>query len=204
MCQTYNPDNPLNFLGHIYLSGATSKVMVGNFLGDFVRKSQIEDWDEELTEGFYLHHEIDRYTDTHPIVKQSKARLLPKYRHYSGVIIDIFYDHYLAKNWSRYSEADLKTYTKSTYEFLEIHKSIFPERAIKTLKYMSSMDWLYNYQYIDGIEMALKGMARRAKFDSKMDLSIHDLKQDYKLYEDEFDTFFPDIIKHLSTTNKYI
>ena len=187
----------MNFLGHIYLSGEPSKIMVGNFLGDFIRKSQIGAWNNELTKGFYRHHEIDRFTDTHPIVKQSKNRLVPKYRHYSGVIIDIYYDHFLAKNWKDYSDVDLKTYAEHIYKYLDLQKAIFPEGALRSLSYMTSMDWLYNYQYMEGMEMALGGLSRRAKFDSKMELAVHDLKADYNLYEQEFQSFFPDIIKHI-------
>lgn len=187
----------MNFLGHIYLSGKSSKVITGNFLGDFVRKSQIEHWEDEFQTGFKLHHEIDRFTDSHPLVRQSKKRLVPKYRHYASVIVDIYYDHFLSKNWKRYSVIDLKSYTNKTYEALETHETIFPERAIRTLTYMKSTDWLYNYQYMEGMEMALTGMARRTKFDSKMELSVHDLKNDYELYEQEFHEFMPEIKLHI-------
>lgn len=194
---TYYLSALMNFLGHVFLSGTPSKVMVGNFLGDFVRKSQTANWDEELVNGFKLHHEIDRFTDSHAIVKQSKNRLTPNYRHYSGVIVDIYYDHFLAKNWSEYSKTDLKSYTTEVYTYLENHQSVFPEKAVRTFTYMKSTDWLYNYQYMDGLEMALTGMSRRTSFDSKMDESIQDLKQDYHLYEQEFREFLPDIIEHL-------
>jgi acyl carrier protein phosphodiesterase len=187
----------MNFLGHVFLSGTPSKVMVGNFLGDFVRKSQIEHWNHELQKGFKLHHEIDRFTDSHELVRQSKQRLVPKYRHYASVIVDIYYDHFLSKNWRVYSDIELKSYTTNTYEFLVMHDEVFPEKALRTLQYMKSTDWLYNYQYMDGIEMALTGMSRRAKFDSKMDLAIHDLKNDYELYEQEFKDFMPEIEYHI-------
>lgn len=173
--------------------------MVGNFLGDFVRKSQIDHWKDEFKTGFYLHHEIDRFTDSHEIVKQSKLRLVPKYRHYASVIVDIFYDHFLSKNWNQYSSIDLKSFTSSTYENLESHKAIFPERAIRTFDYMKSTDWLFNYQYMEGMEMALSGMARRTKFDSKMELSINDLRNDYHIYEEEFSKFLPEIEAHIKS-----
>ena len=187
----------MNFLGHVFLSGTASKVMVGNFLGDFVRKSQIEHWGHELQTGFKLHHEIDRFTDSHELVRHSKQRLVPKYRHYASVIVDIYYDHFLSKNWGDYSDIELKSYTTNTYEFLVTHDEVFPEKALRTLQYMRSTDWLYNYQFMDGIEMALTGMSRRTKFDSKMELSIHDLKNDYELYEQEFKGFMPEIECHI-------
>src|SRR5450432_1821563 len=92
----------MNFLAHLYLSGDNPQVMIGNFIGDFVKgKNLTERFDTDVAKGIALHREIDWFTDTHIVVKQSKDRLRPKYRHYAGVIVDIFYDHFLAKNWDK-------------------------------------------------------------------------------------------------------
>ena len=84
----------MNFLAHIYLSGEDTPLMIGNFIGDFVKGNEYKNFPADIQNGVLLHREIDSYTDSHEIVLESKKRLREKYRHYSGVITDIFYDHY--------------------------------------------------------------------------------------------------------------
>ena len=92
----------MNFLAHIYLSGDDPNIQLGNFIGDFVKgRNLVEQFGHEIAKGIELHRAIDEFTDKHPIVKLSKVRLREKYRHYAPVIVDIFYDHYLAKNWEK-------------------------------------------------------------------------------------------------------
>ena len=97
----------MNFLAHLYLSGDNEDLIIGNFIADMVKGRQIENFQEEVVKGIELHRKIDYFTDNHAIVDQSKRRLRNKYRLYSGVIVDMFYDHYLAANWSEYSRIPL-------------------------------------------------------------------------------------------------
>ena len=89
----------MNLLAHFYLAGNDIPLQIGNFIADFVKGKQINDFDKKVQEGIILHRAIDHFTDTHEIVKQSKQRLFPTYRHYAAVIMDIAYDHFLAKNF---------------------------------------------------------------------------------------------------------
>jgi acyl carrier protein phosphodiesterase len=187
----------MNFLAHIYLSKNDNNIMIGNFIADFVKGNKLNDYSKQIVDGILIHREIDRFTDSHEIVKSSKSRLWNKYRHYSSVIVDIYYDHFLSKNWNDYSSEPLKTFTERNYEVLTEHISHFPEGAKRTLKYMKQTDWLYNYQFLSGIEMALNGMSKRATFDSKMEFAIEELNQDYDLYKTEFKSFFPLLRKHV-------
>ena len=188
----------MNFLAHLYLSKNLEKIAIGNFIADFVKGNQIEAYDTEIKRGILIHREIDRFTDTHEIVKESKARLWDEYRHYGSVIVDIYYDHFLSKNWSQYSNEPLKTFTNRQYAMLSTHAADFPAGASKTLKYMKDTDWLYNYQFIEGVDMALKGMSKRTTFDSGMEFAINDLRQDYELYKTEFISFFPLLESHIA------
>lgn len=187
----------MNFLAHIFLSRNDTNIIIGNFIADFVKGKQLNDYSKEIVNGILIHREIDRFTDSHEIVKNSKSRLWDKYRHYSSVIVDIYYDHFLSKNWHDYSSEPLKTFTKRNYDELTGHSSDLPEGARRTLKYMKQTDWLYNYQFLSGIEMALNGMSRRTTFDSKMEFAIQELNQDYDKYEAEFNLFFPLLQKHI-------
>jgi len=101
----------MNFLAHIYLSGDNEQVKIGNFMADSIKGKKYLKYPGDLQKGIILHRAIDYYTDTHPVFKQSTQKLFPEYGHYSGIIVDIFYDHFLASNWKKYSEVPLKEYT---------------------------------------------------------------------------------------------
>lgn len=189
----------MNFLAHLYLSGTDREVMVGNFIGDFVKGKDLDSrYGVGIARGVRLHREIDFFTDRHPIVKQSKDRLRPKYRHYSAVIVDVFYDHFLAKNWDAYSSEFLPDYTDSCYSVILSYDSVLPEEVKYMMNFMVKQNWLVNYARIEGIHRALTGMSRRSKFDSKMEEASIDLKRDYELYENEFAEFFPSLMNYCS------
>ena len=187
----------MNFLAHLYLSGNRPKVMVGNFIGDFVKgRNPSERYEKGIAAGIELHRAIDYYTDTHQVVRLSKNRLRPKYRHYSGVIVDMFYDHFLAKNWSTYSTEPLTDFAKGAYLVIEEHQDILPEKVKYLMPHMTAGNWLVNYAKVEGIEKALSGMTRRSTYDSKMNESIFELREFYTDFENEFSLFFPELEQH--------
>ncbi len=186
----------MNFLAHIFLSDGFGDVMIGNVLGDFVKGSNFEKYNNEIVLGIQLHREIDMFTDRHPVVKQSKARLWDKYRHYSSVIMDMYYDHFLAKDWGHYSNMTLEKFTKLSYKALLSKEKILPPKANHMIVQMSKDNWLLNYAKIEGMQRALTGMSKRTKFNSKMEQAVGDLQSDYRLYNEEFHEFFPFLRKH--------
>ena len=186
----------MNFLAHLYLSFDNDQIAIGNFIADAVKGRQYLNFEDQIQRGILIHREIDRYTDQHEIVKAGKRRL-KTYRHYSSVIMDIFYDHFLARDWSHYSNEPLEQFTKRHYDLMYRHIEILPNKAKHILSYMAPSDWLLNYKNLDGIEFALSGMSKRTAFDSKMDLAINDLKKDYELYHKEFRVFFLEVIEHI-------
>lgn len=185
----------MNFLAHIFLSGNNPSIQIGNFIGDFVKGKEIEEFPDEIQSGIMLHRKIDEYTDQHPVVLQSKIRLRPMYHHYSPVIVDVYYDHFLAKYWQSYHELPLKDFTLRFYKMTEDFSEWLPSRTQNILHYMRSDDWLFNYQYVEGIDRALSGMARRTRFTSKMEHASESLKENYTSFREEFSLFFPDLQK---------
>ena len=183
----------MNFLAHIYLSGESDELKIGNFIGDFVKASDMENYSKTINQGIEMHWAIDEFTDQHLIVQKSKDRLRPKYGHYAGVIVDIYYDHYLARNWKNYHSQDLRIYVNNQYRMLESHISILPKKVVHMLPFMIQHDWLYNYQYFDGIERVMHGMANRSSFNSKMDESVLELKKYHREFEKEFEEFFVEL-----------
>jgi acyl carrier protein phosphodiesterase len=184
----------MNFLAHLYLSGNNPKVMVGNFIGDFVKgRNLTNQFGPEIARGIELHRAIDAFTDSHQQVTHSKNRLRPKYRHYSGVIVDIFYDHFLARQWDDYHTEFLPDYAERVYRLIEQHASILPHEVTFMMPYMTKGNWLVNYARIEGIQRALTGMAGRTPYASRMDEAVEDLKQGYADFKNEFNHFFPEV-----------
>ena len=102
----------MNFLAHIYLSGEDEKLMVGNFIGDYVKGKDYENYPTPIREGILLHRQIDFFTDSHSQFREAKKLLVEEFGLYSGIIIDLLYDHLLAKNWNNYSEQNLRSFAK--------------------------------------------------------------------------------------------
>ena len=183
----------MNFLAHLYLSKENKNILIGNFIADAVKGKRHENYSREIQAGILLHREIDTYTDQHPIVRRSKKRLHKRYNHYSGVIIDILYDHFLAKNWSQYSNIPLDVYANGVYDFLYEKIKTFPEKIQYMLPYMIEYDWLSSYAEIEGIKRILDGMNRRTQGKSNMDLAIEDLNSHYSEFETDFTDFFKEL-----------
>jgi acyl carrier protein phosphodiesterase len=183
----------MNFLAHLYLSQNDTNIMIGNFIADHIRGNNYEGFSKEIQQGIFLHREIDTFTDAHKIVRKSKRRLHERYRHYDGVIIDIFYDYFLAKNWDNYSAIPLDIYTGSINKLFNEISAELPVKSQQFIKYMIEFNILFNYQFEDGIEKVLNGMNHRTKGKSQMNLAIEDLKKLTKEFEEDFSLFFEDL-----------
>ncbi len=184
----------MNFLAHIYLSFGDKDITLGNFIADSIRGNKFQHLPPRVQKGIKLHRYIDTFTDTHPIPKLSSKRLHANYSHYSRVIVDIFYDHFLAKNWSLYSEVPLNVFVDGFYDLLEENYEILPDGVKRMMPYMIADNWIYNYSKMDGIARVLNGMNRRTKNKSKMNFAIIDLEEHYSAFEKEFTSFFEELI----------
>ena len=183
----------MNFLAHIYLSFDDDEITIGNFIADSIRGNKFKHLPERVQKGIFLHRKIDTYTDAHPIPKISSKRLHKNYSHYSRVIVDIFYDHFLAKNWTRYSDIPLDIFVDRFYDLLEDNFEILPHGVQHMMPYMITDNWLYNYSNMEGIGRVLNGMNRRTKNKSKMNFAILDLEEHYDAFEEEFTEFFEEL-----------
>lgn len=183
----------MNFLAHIYLSGNNEFIKIGNFMADGIRGKQFENYPEAIQKGILLHRAIDTFTDAHPIFRESTKRLHERYHHYAGVIVDIFYDHFLAKNWKKYSEVNLDEYVAQFYQSLYTHHDLLSERTQNMLPYMEKQNWLLSYQTVEGIHQILTQMDRRTKNSSNMRYASEELQANYSDFEKEFTLFFEEI-----------
>ncbi len=186
----------MNFLAHLYLSFNDEDLAIGNFIADSVKGDGLPQHNPRIKSGIALHRSIDYFTDHHEIVSHSKSLLFKKYRHYSAVLVDIFYDHFLSANWSKWHDEPLMEFAHSHYDLFKERKSDLPDPVKKMLPYMIQYDWLTNYQYFEGMQRVLNGMSRRASFQSKMEKAVADLKEHYEVFESDFNAFFPELIEH--------
>ena len=189
----------MNFLAHLYLSGDSEGLLIGNFIADAVKGKAHEKFSPDIQKGIILHRRIDLYTDSHPIVLSSCKRLWDKYRHYSPVIIDIFYDHFLAANWNNYSAVPLEKFADDAYRLMEKNYELLPEKIQFMLGYMSKQNWLVNYAQVEGIRKTLTGMSRRTPFESGMEKAVESLVEHYPIFKNEFELFFEELKKYVAS-----
>jgi len=183
----------MNFLAHIYLSGSSDLIKIGNFMADGIRGKQYLAFDYEIQKGIVLHRAIDTFTDAHPLFRKCTKRLHSEYHHYSGVIVDVFFDHFLAKNWNTYSEEQLENFVENFYTSLTTYESNLSDKAKSMKPYMIEQNWLLNYRTIEGIERILTQMDRRTKNFSMMRNSVTELKLYYTEFEQDFTDFFEEL-----------
>lgn len=183
----------MNFLAHIHLSGENEFIKIGNFMADGVRGKQYENFPPAIQKGILLHRAIDTFTDAHPIFRQSTKKLHSRYHHYAGVIVDMYYDHFLAKNWSNYHPENLELYANTFYQSLLDNHSLLTTKTQHVLPYLMEYNWLVSYQSISGLERILTQMDHRTKNQSLMRFATEELITYYDEFQTEFSLFYNEV-----------
>jgi len=189
----------VNYLAHLYLVNDTPGLIIGSILGDFIKGSLKDGYSPEIRKGIELHRTIDSYTDSHAIVHQSKRMISPHRRRFAGIMVDLFYDHFLAKNWSHYSSIALNDFSQHVYAILIDHQDILPNSFRTMLPYMVEQNWLTSYQEINQIDRALNGISRRLKCQNSLFNSAEELEWHYVSLENYFQAFFPDLVQFVES-----
>jgi acyl carrier protein phosphodiesterase len=193
----------MNYLAHIYLSGKEPQVILGNFMADSIKGNQYKNYPKQIQKGILLHRHIDSTTDAHPSFRNSTKRLHANYGHYSGIIVDIFYDHFLAKNWNDYETISLEEFTNKSYQLFKENHALLTPQTQYMLPYMVKNNWFYNYQYLEGIADTLTGMNRRTKNKSGMDKATYELMEYYEAFEADFRVVFKTLMQRSEKFIKY-
>lgn len=183
----------LNYLAHSYLSYQKTDLIIGNFIADSIRGNQFEGLTDGIIDGIRLHRKIDTFTDSHPIYLTSKHRFSKDFDKYSGVLMDIIYDHYLAKNFDQYSHLCLQQHADGIYEILKNNHDVLPEHAKRFYGYMTERNILFHYSNINGIETVLTHLSNRIRNRFELQLAIPILEANYQEIEEEFTIFFDDL-----------
>ena len=192
----------MNWLAHVFLSEANVEFQLGNLLADIVRRQQRDGLPEDFIRGALRHHAIDVFTDGHPIVKRSRARLSPQYRRFSGVLMDVFYDYLLATQWSAYSSITLDEFTTQFYSRATATNIALPDSAQFTLERIIEHDLLGQYRNVDGVRNSLRRLsmqlAARWQRDFNLDASVAELIEHEDALTEDFAEFFPQLQAHVS------
>lgn len=183
----------MNFLAHAYLSFDYPEILVGNMISDFVKGSARFGFSGKIGEGIWLHREIDAFTDTHEATRKAKQVFRPAYRLYSGAIMDVIYDHFLANDASIFTEESLKTFTTGVYQHLEARTHELPANFQQVFGHMRSFDWLYGYRSRQGIQNSLKGLVRRSAYLTEADTAFLLFTEHYEELKASYEEFFPDV-----------
>ncbi|MCC5929638.1 MAG: DUF479 domain-containing protein [Cyclobacteriaceae bacterium] len=186
----------MNFLGHFYLSPPDPDVIAGNFIADFVKGKKFQEYPDGVSKGILFHREIDHYTDKHPAFTASRRRLFSKYRHFAGVLTDMFYDHLLAIHWEQLHEQALPDFADAMYIILNDYQHIMPEGSKLTYYYMKKNNWLVNYAHTEGLNRSLRGIASRFSFHTNIDHATEHLAEDYAAFEGDFFRFIYEARQH--------
>lgn len=191
---TFEPEKTnMNFLAHAHLSGNNNQILIGNFIADSVKGKDFNRFEEGIKQGIILHRQIDTFTDSHPVFKRSLGRIRSVHGKYSGIVIDIFYDHFLAKNWNDYHHEKLPDYAKHIYSLLKENYEILPERTKRLLPYLVSQNWLVGYANFDDLGLVFYGMDRRTDLVSGMRNSVKTLQENYAGLKEDFIDFYPEL-----------
>ena len=192
----------MNFLAHLFLSD-TKNCMLGNFLGDFVKGLICKiPYDGEIKHGIILHREIDAFIDSHPVARRSMKRIDRKYALYSGILVDIFYDHFLAKYFDKFSNISLEDFADNAYKVLEENDDKVPENAKFVIPRMKAHNWLVKYRDLETIKVALKRLSQRIKHKNPLAKGFKFLTKHYDEFKSDFFEFFPTVIDFVKKFNR--
>lgn len=189
----------MNYLAHLKLGSANPAHMVGHMLGDFVKPREIAAYPPPIQAGIAMHQRVDAFSDGHPVFAASRRRFEPPYRRYAGILVDLAYDHFLAKHWDQYSPAeDLPLFARRAYAVLREHESMLPKRLQRMLPHMIADDWLCSYRELKNVGRALWGISRRLQRANPLPTAITAIEAGYEGLESDFQQFFPELLEFSS------
>ena len=190
----------MNFLAHAHLSGNNQDILFGNFIADAIKGKGFERFNIDIQLGIKLHRKIDSYTDRHPVFKETLDRIRNDFGKYSGIVVDIYYDHFLAKNWDQYHHTELAQFAKDVYYVLDQNYTVLPDRTKRLLPFLITQNWLVGYANLRDLQLVFYGMDRRTGLKSGMSNAVKVLKKNYIEINNDFDKYYPQLIEYSDAT----
>ncbi|GFM55143.1 ACP phosphodiesterase [Pseudomonas cichorii] len=180
----------MNYLAHLHLGGQRPAQLLGSLYGDFVKGPLPGRFPAELEASIRLHRSIDSFTDNHPLIKDAMARFPAQRRRYAGIMLDVFFDHCLARDWHRYADIPLESFTRKVYGALAAERQL-PERLALIAPRMAAQDWLGSYREFDVLEQVLGGISRRLSRPEGLAGAMQELQALYQPLSADFAEFYP-------------
>lgn len=187
----------MNYLSHLFLAEDTEESKIGNLLGDFVKGRLNDDFSPEILKGIKTHRKVDFFTDGHALVKKTKKLISPGRSKYSGVLVDIFFDHFLTLKWNDYSDSDFDVFIEDTYKTLLKYQHIYPLKGKALIPRIVQKDWLRKYGDFEGLSLVFERMSVRVKRENPLAGSEDELRENYYEIEENFNIFFPEVIAYV-------
>jgi acyl carrier protein phosphodiesterase len=187
----------MNFLAHLLLSGENEGVMIGNYAGDFVKgfltEEKTKNWDKDYLLGVKLHRFIDAFTDTHAVVRDTKRTVSSVHGKLGGIVVDVYFDYFLARNFEQFSTIPLTEYAQNVYRMLSENEQMVPSSVAQMAKVMIRQDWLNAYTTLEGMELTFNRLAGRAPFLASISNAAVELRTNEVYYKHQFEEFFPEL-----------
>lgn len=183
----------MNFLAHLYLAGNDPEAIVGSLAADFLDGGDLSGFTPGVRAGIQRHRAIDAFTDEHPRVRSSIAVLAPAHRHCAGILVDVFYDHFLARQWPKHSAEPLDAFAARMHAALAEKQDLAPPRMRAKLDALVEQRWLVSYADVNGIARALERLGRRFRKPVPLERATEDLALHRAKLEADFDAFFPEL-----------
>lgn len=182
----------MNYLAHLHLGGQSPEQLLGSLYGDFVKGLLPGRFAADIENAIRLHRRIDVFTDTHPVVKRALGRFPAERRRYAGIVLDVFFDHCLARDWAMYSQEPLAAFTDRVYRLLA-NEPALPERLALIAPRMAAQDWLGSYVQFEVVGEALAGISRRLSRPEGLSGAMHELRALYQPLSEDFSEFYPQL-----------
>lgn len=187
----------MNWLAHLHLSEPTPEFRLGSLLPDLVSSPELAAQPAAFQPGIRRHLRIDAFTDAHPVFRNSVRRLPPPYRRFGGILVDVFYDHFLARHWTAFSPSPLPEFTAEVYDGFPSHWSGLSERVRLGLQKMQAEDWLGSYRETSGITATVERIGRRLRQPVDLTPSIRILEENHAVFQADFSAFYPELQAHV-------
>ncbi len=192
----------MNYLAHLFLAENSDDSILGNFLGDFVKGRLGSAYTIGIIKGIITHRKVDSFTESNNWFLISKKLISQSRRRFAGIIVDVSFDHFLAKNWSDYSSLELSVFTRRVYDLLEAYRGILPEKLQLIIPRIIGEDWLGSYLNVDGVGTTLNKISRRLRRENSLTGAVEELISNYNALEGNFRAFFPELIAYVEDYRK--
>lgn len=186
----------MNYLAHIALSGKSTPIVLGNFIGDFVKGDDFHHYPKDFQTGILLHRSIDSFTDSHHIALQSKRRFYEDFPKVGGIITDIIYDYFLCQNWENFYSIDLEKFIAQTYKTLDQNQHHLHKDMEYLYHHLTENDWFRRYLTQEGTALSLSQIGGRINYSKDLGTAFEIVNAHYDDFQSEFNSFYLALQKH--------